>query len=97
MLVLGAAPFRALANLAQPVLANEQSLGARQAQSRGMNAKEITKRSDRSAARTGRPGALQADLLRPGSFIRYAEMVERLSARHTQHLVLRLVPPKRAP
>jgi hypothetical protein len=83
MLVPGAAPFRALANLAQPVWANEQSVGDRQAQSRAMNAKEITKRS--------------ANVPRPGSFIRYAEMVERLSARHTQHLVLRLVPPKRAP
>ncbi len=53
-----------------------------------MNAKEITNTSDRTAARTR---------LRPGSFIRYAERVERLSARHTQHLVLRLVPPKRTP
>jgi hypothetical protein len=62
-----------------------------------LNAKEITKMRYRTAMKTGRTAALQADALRPGSFIRYAEMVERLSARHTQHLVLRLVPPKRAP
>ena len=80
MLVLGAAPFRALANLAQPVLDNERSLRARQAQTNGLNAKEITKMRYRTAVKTGRTAALQADALRPGSFIRYAEMVERLSA-----------------
>ena len=96
MLVLGAAPFRALANLAQPVLDNERSLRARQAQT-GLNAKEITKMRYRTAVKTGRTAALQADALRPGSFIRYAEMVERLSARYMQHLVLRVAAPKRAP
>jgi hypothetical protein len=97
MLVLGAARFRALANLAQPVLANEQSLRAMQRQTNGLNAKEITKMRYRTAVKTGRTAALQADALRPGSFIRYAEMVERLSARYTQHLVLRVAAPKRAP
>ncbi len=54
----------------------------RQAQTNGLNAKEITKMRYRTAVKTGRTAALQADALRPGSFIRYAEMVERLSARN---------------
>jgi hypothetical protein len=65
MLVLRAPCFRALANLAQPVLDNERSLRARQAQTNGMNAKEITKMRYRTA---------------PGSFIRYTRhLVLRLT------------------
>jgi hypothetical protein len=80
MLVLRAACFRALANLAKPMLANEQSLRAMQAHTAGMNAKEITRMRYRTAVKTGRAAALQADALRPGSFVRYAQMVERLAA-----------------
>ena len=97
MLVVRAARFRALANLAPSVLANEQSLRDMHAHTAGVNAKEITKMRYRTAVKTGRTAALQADALRPGSFVRYAEMVERLSDCYTRPLVLRFAPPKRAP
>jgi hypothetical protein len=44
----------------------------------------------RTAVKTGRTAAPQADALRPGSFIRYAEMVERLSALNDLRVANRL-------
>ena len=61
------------------------------------DAKKITQMRYRTAVKTGRTAALQAVGRRPGSFARYAAMVERLSAGFVRPLVLRQRGPKHAP
>ena len=51
----------------------------------------------RTAVKTGRTAAMQAVDRRPGSFVRYAAMVERLSAGFVRPLVLRQRAPRHAP
>ena len=52
----------------------------------------------RTAVKTGRTAAMQAEALRPGSFVRYATMVDNLSAGYVRPLVLRRLPgPRPAP
>lgn len=51
----------------------------------------------RTAVKTGRTAAMQAVGRRPGSFVRYAAMVERLSAGFVRPLVLRQRAPRHAP
>jgi hypothetical protein len=51
----------------------------------------------RTAVKTGRTAALQAQALRRGSFNDYVAMVERLSASEVRPLRLRAVPPRHSP
>jgi hypothetical protein len=64
---------------------------------RALDAKEITTMRYRTAVKTGRTAAMQADALHPGSFVRYAAMVERLAAGYVRPLVRRLPARKAAP
>lgn len=50
----------------------------------------------RTAVKTGHTAAIQLDDLRSGSFVRYAAMVERLSAGYVRPLARRLPAPARA-
>jgi len=50
----------------------------------------------RTAVKTGRTAAMQALALRPGSFVRYAAMVEQLSAGYVRPLPRRLPAAARA-
>ena len=51
----------------------------------------------RTAVKTGRTAAMQAEDLSRGSFVRYSAMVEHSSAGYLRPLVLRLPAPKAAP
>jgi hypothetical protein len=97
MLVLSVRPIGALANLWTHVRGSAPSARLQRRTLERIHAKEITQMRYRTAVKTGRTAALQADGLRPGSFVRYVAMVERLSAGYIRPLVLRHRAPKRAP
>jgi len=51
----------------------------------------------RTALKTGRTAAMQAEALRAGSFVRYTTMVQRFSAGYIRPLALRLPAHRAAP
>jgi hypothetical protein len=97
ILVLSAPRIRALANLGTHVRASAQSVRSQPRTLARRHAKEITQMKYRTAVKTGRTAAMQADGLRPGSFVSYAAMVERLSLGYIRPLVLRHRAPKPGP
>jgi hypothetical protein len=97
MLVLLPPRIRALANLGAHVSASAQSLRAKTCTLNWLNAKGHHEMRYRTAVKTGRTAALQAEVLSRGSFVRYSAMVQGFSAGYIRPLVLRLPAPKAAP
>jgi hypothetical protein len=86
MFALSAPGIRALANLKGAFVGQRTERAREKAETRALDAKEFTKMRYRTAVKTGRTAAMQADALHPGSFVRYAAMVENLSVAYIRSL-----------